>query len=422
MSEMADALRNVDPFGGQLTLEQYDINNPTLDENGQIVKNNVSYNLSKDDILKFIPNPEDENGNPSGGGQYILKDGSSLGVDGNGVVHAATPGRNDYTLNEQGYYQPTGENLNWNGQTNTLTKKINGVDVAVPNIYHKGGYQNAEGKLSVDANGVPISLAPNYLDSGVGQSWVSEYAPYITAALLTAGAGTAAMGGMGAAEGLGTVGAIEGTGAVGGGTVGSTVGNTVGGTVGGSTASTLPSLAWTAPEIGGTVGTGSTFGTLNAALPAAGSVGGAGSMSAALPVGATLGTGLNGGAIGGSYLTGANGMVATNALGNAIPASSVGIDGFAPSTSSFSLKNAYDTYKTANALRGMFSGSNTGFNQTSGNGMNTVNNWNYQNQPFLSNPQQKSIYAPTGLDVSGSQANSLDVTRGGNLLANLLRR
>jgi hypothetical protein len=408
MSEMADALRNIDPFGGQLTLEQYDINNPTFDENGQIVKNNVSYNLSKDDISKFIPNPADENGNPVGGGQYILKDGSSLGVDGNGVVHAATPGRNDYTLNEQGYYQPTGENLNWNGQTNTLTKKINGVDVAVPNIYHKGGYQNAEGKLSVDANGVPISLAPNYLDSGVGQSWVSEYAPYITAALLTAGAGTAAMGGMAAAEGAGVIGGM--TAAEGAGTLGGITAAEAAGTLGGMTAAEAASAVPLA-EI-----TGSTFAGPAFTIPegVAATTAGTTVSGAMGPTYGEMGyTGLAEGAMGPTY--GEMGYTGLN-QSEAIAASD------AAAKSGYTVKDAYDTYKTANALRGMFSGSNTGSNQTSGNGMNTVNNWNYQNQPFLSNPQQKSIYAPTGLDVSGSQANSLDVTRGGNLLANLLRR
>lgn len=87
----------------------------------------------------------------------------------------------------------------------------------------------------------------------------------------------------------------------------------------------------------------------------------------------------------------------------------------------FGIKDAYNAYKAANSLKNMFGStqpktSNGMFNTSTGS------NYNYFNQPFLSNPQQKSIYAPTGLDVSGNQANPLDASRGNNLLANLLRR
>jgi len=69
-------------------------------------------------------------------------------------------------------------------------------------------------------------------------------------------------------------------------------------------------------------------GGLNAALPAAGA-GEFGSMSAALAPNSVLGTGLaGGGAIGGSYLLGANGLPATNIFGTPIAASSVGIGGY----------------------------------------------------------------------------------------------
>lgn len=70
----------------------------------------------------------------------------------------------------------------------------------------------------------------------------------------------------------------------------------------------------------------STVGQLSAALPAPGSVGGAGmGLSAELAPGTILGSGLpGGGAIGASYALGANGLPATNLLGQAIPASSIG--------------------------------------------------------------------------------------------------
>jgi hypothetical protein len=72
-----------------------------------------------------------------------------------------------------------------------------------------------------------------------------------------------------------------------------------------------------------------TVGSLNAALPSAGSVGGAGAgMSAELAPGTVLGTGgAGGGAIGGSYAAGANGLPATDFFGNPVAASSINTGG-----------------------------------------------------------------------------------------------
>ena len=159
----------------------------------------IDYTVPKDQIKTFIPNMNQETGLPNGSGAYVLKDGSTIGVDNFGVVSAATPGRNDYTLNKEGYYQPTGANLTWDGGANMLTKKIGGVDVQVPSIYHKGGYQDEKGNLRVNEEGVPVPLAPNYLDSGVGKSGLSDAAPYIAIAALTAatmGASAPASAGM----------------------------------------------------------------------------------------------------------------------------------------------------------------------------------------------------------------------------------
>jgi hypothetical protein len=71
----------------------------------------------------------------------------------------------------------------------------------------------------------------------------------------------------------------------------------------------------------------STVGQLSPALPAPGSVGGAGmGLSAELAPGTILGSGLpGGGSIGASYALGANGLPATGLLGQPIPASSIGI-------------------------------------------------------------------------------------------------
>jgi hypothetical protein len=159
----------------------------------------IDYTVPKDQIKTFIPNMNQETGLPNGSGAYVLKDGSTLGVDNFGVVSAATPGRNDYTLNKDGYYQPTGANLTWDGGANMLTKKIGGVDVQVPNVYHKGGYQNPDGSLRVNEEGVPVPLLPNYLDSGVGKSGLADAAPYIAIAAITAatmGASAPASAGM----------------------------------------------------------------------------------------------------------------------------------------------------------------------------------------------------------------------------------
>jgi hypothetical protein len=182
------------PESGQVKLSQLSDPKDPFSEMKQ-----TDYTIPKDQIKTFIPNLDQETGQPNGSGAYVLKDGSTLGVDNFGVVSAATPGRNDYTLNKDGYYQPTGANLTWDGGANMLTKKIGGVDVQVPNVYHKGGYQNPDGSLRVNEEGVPVPLLPNYLDSGVGKSGLSDAAPYIAIAALTAatmGAGAGAGAGM----------------------------------------------------------------------------------------------------------------------------------------------------------------------------------------------------------------------------------
>lgn len=191
-----------DPASGQVILQKFDQSN--IDpETGAYSKSNVDYTIPKDNIKTFIPDMDTDTGMSIGSGQYVLKDGSTMRVDNQGIVQSATPGRDEYTLNKEGYYQPTGSGLNWRGDQNTLTKTIGGVEVNVPGIYHKGGYQDQQGNLRVDANGVPVALAPNYLDSGFGKSGLSDAAPYVTAALMaamTGGAGATGFAGMVPAE------------------------------------------------------------------------------------------------------------------------------------------------------------------------------------------------------------------------------
>jgi hypothetical protein len=108
-------------------------------------------------------------------------------------------------------------------------------------------------------------------------------------------------------------------------------------------------LAGTGAAIGG--GTG-TVGSLNPALPSAGSVGGAGAgLSAELAPGTILGTGLEGGgSIGSSYMLGANGLPAVNAAGQLIPASSVSFGGQAVPTTSLGIKEALDVARLGKNL------------------------------------------------------------------------
>jgi hypothetical protein len=163
-------------------------------------------------------------------------------------------------------------------------------------------------------------------------------APFLDAALAggaAAAAGGGAAGGTATGTGLtggfgGSTGLLGGTGAAGFGGAGSAAG--IAGTqaaagLGVATGSALPALGMA------TGGFPSTVGSLSAALPAQGSVGGAGlGLSAELAPGAILGSGLpGGGAIGASYALGANGIPATNLLGQPIPASSVGF-GSIPNT------------------------------------------------------------------------------------------
>jgi len=162
-------------------------------------------------------------------------------------------------------------------------------------------------------------------------------APFLDAALAggaAAAAGGGAAGGTATGTGLtggfgGSTGLLGGTGAAGFGGAGSAAG--IAGT---QAAAGLGVAAGSAlPAAGMAVGAApSTVGSLSAALPAQGSVGGAGLLSAELAPGTILGSGLpGGGAIGASYALGANGLPAAGLLGQPIPASSVGF-GSIPNT------------------------------------------------------------------------------------------
>jgi hypothetical protein len=235
------------PESGQVKLQQFDPKDLSISKT-------ADYTIPKDDIQTFIPDMDTETGLPSGSGSYILNNGSKMMVDSNGIVIGATPGRDEYTLNEQGYYQPTGSGLTWDGSAGMLTKKIGGIDVQVPGVYTKGGYKDEQGDLRLDQYGTPIPLPPAQYDSGAGKSGLGDAAPYIAAAAMLAATGmpTGFEGMVPASETLmGSLGA--GTASGGFGIKAAGTGNTFG--------------AMTAPTVAGSYG-GISAGALGTGVPA----------------------------------------------------------------------------------------------------------------------------------------------------------
>jgi hypothetical protein len=186
-------------------------------------------------------------------------------------------------------------------------------------------------------------------------------APFLDAALAggaAAAAGGGAAGGTATGTGLtggfgGSTGLLGGTGAAGFGGAGSAAG--IAGTqaaagLGVAAGSALPAAGM---AVGGLP---STVGQFSAALPAQGSVGGAGLLSAELAPGTILGSGLpGGGAIGASYALGANGLPATGLLGQPIPASSIGFGGIPETVTSglsIGIKDALNVARLGSGLIG----------------------------------------------------------------------
>jgi hypothetical protein len=207
------------------------------------------------------------------------------------------------------------------------------------------------------AIGSGLAEVDDFVNDEIPGGWYT-----VGAAAATAGAASAAGAGAGAASGTaaGGTGLTGGAGASGGllasgGTVGSLGGaGSAAGIAGTQAAAGLgiaggSALAGTGAAIG--AGTG-TVGSLNPALPSLGSVGGAGAgLSAELAPGTILGTGLaGGGEIGVSYMLGANGLPATNALGQLIPATSVSIGGQAAPVASLGINDALNAARIGRGL------------------------------------------------------------------------
>jgi hypothetical protein len=191
--------------------------------------------------------------------------------------------------------------------------------------------------------------------------------------------------------------------------------------------------------IGGSVGT---VGELGATLPATGSVGGAGAgLSSELAPGTIIGTGTNGGAIGGTYLSGANGMVATDLLGNAIPASSVGMGGI-DSTAGLSAADIATNAKRLQSIAKLLGGTGSAI---TGMSAPTAGQWATQagqnfaqatpqqfgglyemnKNPFtFQNPLANALAGnkpATGLDVSGTPGTALNTQQQNQIYSSLLR-
>jgi hypothetical protein len=208
----------------------------------------------------------------------------------------------------------------------------------------------------VDTISSTLSPVDEFVNDNIPGGWYTVGAAALTAGALSgAGAGAGAAGGTATGTGL--------TGGAGGSTGLLASGGTVGSLAGAGSASGIAAtqaaaglgitagsaLTGTGAAIGG--GTG-TVGSLNPALPSAGSVGGAGmGLSAELAPGTILGTGLQGGgAIGSSYMLGTNGLPAVNAAGQLIPASSVSFGGQAVPASVFGIKDALDAIRIGRRL------------------------------------------------------------------------
>lgn len=233
--------------------------------------------------------------------------------------------------------------------------------------------ENILGALKVGA----LGLGAAGLDSALGAG----------AAAAEAGSAAGGVAG-GTSTGTGLTGGAGGsTGLLGGGTVGTISAPTSAGALGLNAAaeSAIAAGAGAGLSTGASSFAPAGVGGLNAALPAAGSVGGAGSMSAALPAGTIIGDGTLGTIMGASYAASAPGQFAIDALGNAIPASSVGIGSLGGVSGGYDLlSNLGNALKGAQVAKGLL-----------GAGKNPA-----VNQPMGAQPMQQQQKQYAGVDYS----------------------
>jgi len=202
---------------------------------------------------------------------------------------------------------------------------------------------------------------------------------------------------------------------------------------------TVPSIA---PSTGGT------FGSITTPLEGSGAVSGAGAttlggggLTGALPSGVVVGDGTLGTTMGATYMATDSGGIATDLLGNPIPASSTGISGFAPSSglsASDIASNANRLKNIAKLLTGSSGSGITGMSAPTAQQWSTQAGLNaaqatpqqfgglYQmnKNPFtFQNPLANALKGKdtTGLDVSGTPGTSLNTAQQNQIYSSLLR-
>jgi len=270
------------------------------------------------------------------------------------------------------------------GKTNAETNAT--IQDALKNAQAAGvSQENINNLIKINYEGMAKSHADNIAQrqgQGATLQGIEKVAPAF-AAMITAGALAPAAG------------ALEA------GSAGATV-------AGESAASSLPSLSWEAPQIGALPASTGTFGSFTA--PALGAEATGIGMTGAIPAGVMVGDGTLGTVMGATYMEAAPGQLALDALGNPIQASSIGIDGFAP-TSGISAK---DILTNANRLKNIAkaisstgaSGSTTGGTSAatqkalanllnpSSTGPTNFTAMNMNQSPYLQAQQATSIQSP----------------------------
>jgi len=197
-----------------------------------------------------------------------------------------------------------------------------------------------------------------------------------------------------------------------------------------------------APSTGGSFGSITAPATGSGAIPGAGATTlGGGGLTGALPAGVVVGDGTLGTTVGATYMATDAGTLATDMFGNAIPASSTGVGGFAADTG----LSASDIANNAKRLQSIAKLLGTGSSAVSGRAAPTAQQWNQQATSNLaqSTPQQfgglyemnKSPFTfqnplanalagnkpATGLDVSGTPGTALNTGQQNQIYSSLLR-
>jgi hypothetical protein len=204
---------------------------------------------------------------------------------------------------------------------------------------------------------------------------------------------------------------------------------------------TVPSLT---PASSGSFGSITAPATGSGAIPGAGATTlGGGGLTGALPSGVVVGDGTLGTTMGATYMATDSGGIATDLLGNPIPASSTGVGGFAPDTS-LSASDIATNAKRLQSIAKLLNGSSG--TSISGKSAPTASQWNQQaisnltqatpqqfgglyemnKSPFtFTNPLANALAGGTkqpGIyDVSGTPGTALNTAQQNQIYSSLLR-